>query len=84
MFFISLEDICTDGMAIKELQSSEMASYLQLVYQLIGGVVGNLVFLEVTSERVGYHTQIITVPQFINMLAILTLISAVIIHFTYV
>ena len=46
---VSIEDICTDSLAVKELNSAELASYMQCVMQPIGGVIGSLVFLELVS-----------------------------------
>lgn len=42
---IALEDISTDALAVKELNSAEMASFMQCVMQPIGAVIGSLLFL---------------------------------------
>jgi hypothetical protein len=46
---VALEDISTDALAVKELKSSQAASFMQCVWQPIGGVAGSLIFLELVS-----------------------------------
>lgn len=45
IFMIALEDISTDALSVKELDSAELASYMQCVMQPIGAVFGSLFFL---------------------------------------
>jgi len=45
IFFVSLEDISTDGLGIKELKKPELSSMLQSIWQQIGVVVGSLFFI---------------------------------------
>jgi hypothetical protein len=42
---VSLEDISTDALAVKELNDAALTSYLQCVFQLIGTVVGGILYL---------------------------------------
>ena len=44
-FMIAIEDISTDALAVKELNSTELASYMQCVMQPVGAVVGSLFYL---------------------------------------
>jgi hypothetical protein len=46
---IAIEDINTDALSVKELNSTELASYMQCVMQPVGAVVGSLFFLELVA-----------------------------------
>jgi hypothetical protein len=87
VFLISIEDISTDALAIKELEDPELASFLQNVMQQIGFVIGSIVFLEVVTE--GFISQyvvegpIMSVQTFVCGVGVFTIISAICIHFLY-
>lgn len=49
ILMISIKDISTDALAVKELNSAELASYLQCTMQLSGNVVGSLLYLELVN-----------------------------------
>jgi hypothetical protein len=87
IFMISLEDISTDALAVKELNSAELASYLQCVMQSIGSVVGSILYFELVAgslyTKLGYAAPFLTVPSFFCCLAGLTFSSAIVIHLTY-
>ena len=87
VFLISLEDISVDALSVKELKSTELPSFYQCIMQPIGGVFGSVVMLELVTEsmssRLRYEEPLLTVTQFLNILATMTLISAVLIHFLY-
>jgi hypothetical protein len=50
VFFISLEDISTDALAVKELKDPERASFLQAALQQVGSIIGSLVFMKLISK----------------------------------
>lgn len=46
IFFISLEDISTDALAIKELHSASLPSLLVSIMQPVGSIFGSIFFLK--------------------------------------
>ena len=76
-----------DALAVKELKSTELPSFYQCIMQPIGGVVGSVVMLELVtdsmSSRLGFDEPLLTVTQFLNILATMTLFSSLFIHFLY-
>lgn len=50
VFFISLQDIALDAVAIKELRIPYLAAMLQGILQTVGIVVGGLMLLKCTSS----------------------------------
>ena len=87
-FLISIEDISTDALAIKELEDPELASYLQQIMQQMGAVCGSLGFMELISEEgilrdLGFNVPILAPNQFITYISIFTLLAGLIIHFSY-
>ena len=87
VFLISLEDISTDALSVKELRNNEITSFLQCTMQPIGGVLGSLVMLELVtnsmSDQLGLTEPILTVPQFLTAISFLILAIAIGIHFLY-
>ena len=55
--------------------------------QPIGGIIGSLVLLmlvtDTLSNQLGLSKPIMTVTDFLNILAVITLLSAVLVHFLY-
>ena len=50
LFFITLQDISLDAMAIKELRIPYLAGITQAILQTCGIVLGGLIFLKFTSQ----------------------------------
>lgn len=86
VFFLTLQDISTDALGVKEL-TAERTSFLQACMQEVGSLVGSLLFMKLISpdfaSSLGLKSPIMTVPQFFQISALLTLIPTIYIHFTY-
>jgi hypothetical protein len=50
IFVITLEDISTDALAVKELKDPEKASFLQSILYDVGSIVGGLAFMKLISK----------------------------------
>ncbi|CAM6002518.1 unnamed protein product [Sphagnum balticum] len=53
VLLMSLEDIATDGLAVKELKDSLLAGSLQAIMQSLGGLLGGIVFIKITGVQLG-------------------------------
>lgn len=88
VFFISLEDISTDALAVKELKNPERASFLQASMQQVGSIIGSLVFMKLISKdfgvSLGLSDALMTVPQYFRLVCLMLLIPTALIHFRYV
>ena len=49
VFFVTLQDISLDAMAIKELKKASLVGMLQSVMQTTGVLIGSACFLKLTS-----------------------------------
>ena len=50
IFFITVQDISVDGLAIKELKVPHLVAMLQGVAQTFGIVIGGLILIKATSQ----------------------------------
>jgi hypothetical protein len=48
-FFVSLQDIALDSLAIKELKVPHLATMISTVYQSFGLIFGSMLLLKLTS-----------------------------------
>lgn len=87
VFLMSLEDISTDALAVKELKDPERASFLQAALQQAGTIVGSLIFMKLISrefaEGWGLSEPIMSVAQYMRAAALVILLPTLYIHFSY-
>lgn len=87
VFLMSLEDISTDALAVKELKDPERASFLQAAMQQVGSIIGSLVFMKLISkefaEGLGLSAPLMTVPQYFRAIALMILLPTLFIHTKY-
>jgi hypothetical protein len=87
VFFISLEDISTDALAVKELKNAEKASFLQASMQQVGSIVGSLVFMKLISKEfgrdLGLEGEIMSVRGYFWVVCGLLVGPGLVIHFRY-
>jgi hypothetical protein len=87
IFFLTLQDISLDAVAIKELRVPYLAALLQGIMQTVGLVVGGLCFLKATSaefaEQIGLSGPMTTPAVMLRVVCGLIFIPTVLIHFGY-
>lgn len=87
IFLVSLEDISTDALAIKELQCPKLVSLLQSLFQQLGIVFGSIIFLKLISVEfgtaLGLEGAIISKQTFFRFVAVVFIASVVFIHLLF-
>jgi hypothetical protein len=84
---VSVQDISTDALGIKELRKPELSSFLQSVFQQLGIVAGSLLLGELTSQRfgemLGFSHAIVSTGDFLLCMIPLILLPTLWIHFSF-
>ncbi len=87
IFFVTLQDISLDALALKELKVSRIISLIQATSQGAGVLFGSLLVLKLTSQEfanfIGKEQAITSLQVIIVVIAAGNLIPSVLIHFLF-
>jgi MFS family permease len=87
IFFLTLQGISLDAVAIKELKIPTLTALIQGITKTVGLVVGGLCFLKATSaefaEQIGLSGPMTTPAVMLRVVCGLIFIPTVLIHFGY-